>query len=716
MHQTRPVAHHQLSHLPPRHILDIQLHAHQPIHKRLAEHPYSTPLTACKGTGNNSTSIPPIADGARTGMESSPTTRPSVTRQTSRVPGGFETDEELSPIKTEFDHSEIDDHTESDGPSYATLPSLPAIDDDSLLLAPSESGRSRTTGDVSTLDEKEIRRRLMDVESSFLPELSPAVPSGRSGADDTFVYGEQHPSGLSEYAGTDQADDEKSMEMATIRDPKGVNKVSESPATPPEMYKTPAPRRGASPDYGSAPEEATTSSSEPMSSSPTAAAAARTISRVVSMSSMEGYETADDKLHVDSSFDKGDGENTTDQDPTPRKNSIQSTSSSRLESPTLAKATVQEGEDSADGDVDDLQYNSVRSRKRPKFFSSRMASQRSSYTSNATTSTEGASDITLGADYALQSGGAVPFGGSLNSRPSTQLSRSTSLGSLASGISGLSDGDDKINLISGGLEGNLGTLDEEDDFSVKGVRRPQAQNDPSAPATPKGTHALISTPTDTVIAQHVRDIQVPATIAREYRNQYRPGSPDKRVGMPTPSIGRNGKNLTLKEQSSTIDRLGKENWDLKIKIHYLDAALNQRSDEGVKAMTSENVELKTAKIKYQREIRELKRNIRELERRLKDTEQQLADRAMKAPPAKNVETHNPESVQELELEINYLRERGESYELEVERLRNDGVAKEGEKRRLAEVVKAMRESRSGEGDPGGREEMVCSLSVFAICC
>lgn len=647
-------------------------------------------------------------------MDSSPPIRPPVTRQRSRVPGGYDTDEELSPIKTEFGQSEIEDHIESDGPSYATLPSLPAMDDNSLLPAASENGRSRNTGDVSTMDEKEMRRRLMDIESSFLPELSPAVPSGRAGADDTFVYGEHHRSELSKHPGTDQASEEKSTEATTNGDHNGTNSAAESPATPPEMYKTPAPRRGASPACGSEPEEANTSSLETMSSSPTAAAAARTITRVVSMSSMEGYETADDKLHVDSSFDKADEETASDQDATPRKNPTSPISSSRIVSPTRTKATLQEADNSADGDVDE--YSSVRSRKRPKFFSSRMASQRSSYTSNTTASTEGASDVTLAADYALQSGGAVPFGGSLKSRPSTQLSRSTSLGSMASGISGLSDGDDKFNSINGGLESNLGTLDEEDDSSARGWRRPQGQEDPSGPSTPKGTSALINTPTDTVIARHVRDIQVPATIVREYKNQYRPGSPDKRVGMPTPSLGRNGKNLTLKEQSSTIDRLGKENWDLKIKIHYLDAALNQRSDEGVKAMTSENVELKTAKIKYQREIRELKRNIRDLERRLKDTEEQLADQAAKTLTVKNVETDDTESVQELELEINYLRERVESYETEVENLRKEGAAKEREKRRLAEVVKAMGDSRNGEGDPGVREELVCSLPMLTIHC
>ena len=527
------------------------------------------------------------------------------------------------------------------------------------------------------------------------------------------MYGERHPSELELPSRTKHANEAKSTNVMKRWGQRDIDDTSESPATPPEMYQTPAPRRAASPGYGSGPEHANTSSLETMSSSPTAAAAARTISRVVSMSSIEGYETADDQNHANSTFDKLE-EDAAAQEATPRQDTMPSTTTSQAESPTPTKPTFNEAEDSADGDVDDFDYNSVRSRKRPKFFSSRLASQKSSYTSYTTTSTEGASDVTLGADYALQSGGVVPFGGSLSSRPNTEHSRSTSLGSLASGISGLSDGDDIINSVSGGLERNLETLDEEDDLPGMGGRRRLGQDNPSAPATPKGTSAMMNTPTDTVIAQHVREIQVPATIAREYTNQNRLASPEKRNGMPTPSIGRNGKSLTLKEQSSTIDRLGKENWDLKIKIHYLDAALNQRSDEGVKAMTSENVELKTAKIKYQREIRELKRKIRELERRLKETEERLADRTTNVPTGKNTKTADPESVQEMEVEINFLRERVESYVTEVEKLRNEGVAKEGEKRRLAEVVKAMGESRNGEGDPGVREEMVCWLCAFAF--
>ena len=62
--------------------------------------------------------------------------------------------------------------------------------------------------------------------------------------------------------------------------------------------------------------------------------------------------------------------------------------------------------------------------------------------------------------------------------------------------------------------------------------------------------------------------------------------------MATP-FTRSKHNLTLKEQNSKIDKLSKENFDLKLKIHFLDQALQNRSDEGVKEMISKNVQLQT---------------------------------------------------------------------------------------------------------------------------
>ena len=592
-------------------------------------------------------------------------TRPTVDRQVSRVPGGFDTDEDLSPIKTSFDDHDFE-HEEFPLHSQVTSATQHHSEDDSLI-APSDDGKSMTAGEGDTfLQEKEMRMRLEDVDSTFLPDFSPA---GNAGTDKRAVgsFGGDHDTG------------------------------TQSPATPPEMYQTPAPEReelrsGDASDTESGPGHYNTSSLETMSSSPTAAAAARTVSRAISMASMDaGYETADDSKGGIALERPSPGAET-DNHTTPRKARVASASSSHANSPTPKRPSEPQKDDKATNDL-----GSLRSPKRPNFLSSRMASQRSSYSSHTTTSTEGESEVTVGADFALQSGGAVPQG-SLSSRPSN-FSRTISLGSLASGISDLSDREDRIR----STERDLHTLDEEDDSTREDTLKAEEQ-DHEVPHTPRATSRNADTPTDTVIAQHVRDIEVPATMAREYRDKHRQSSPEKRNGAPPPSA-RGGKSLTLKEQSSTIDRLMKENWDLKLKINFLDDALSRRSDEGVKAMISENVDLRTAKFKSAKEIRELKRTNRELERKLQDKIDELA-KSQEVPPPEKVEMgSNSEEFQFMENELIYFKERVMTYEVEVEKMRHETFAQEREKKRLAEMLKRASESNRGP-DIGVHEEVV----------
>ncbi|KAK4693710.1 hypothetical protein P7C71_g3742, partial [Lecanoromycetidae sp. Uapishka_2] len=605
--------------------------------------------------------------------------RPSVARQPSRVPGGFDTDDDLSPIKTSFDDGSLD---QVDAPlrSQADPPHI----DESLL---SEDGRSLEGGEGDTyLQEREMRRRLEDVDSTFLPEISPA---GQARTVDSSAFSRRYPtSHAPEFPPTNES------QMLDVED----EGRSHSPATPPDSYQTPAPGRSAFPSGRNSPETAidhghyNTSSLETMSSSPTAAAAARTVSRAVSMASIDGgYETADDSKGGIMLEDLG-SDSATDHVKTPRRTHAES-ASSRASSPTPTQTqAVREPLETANGEDTDI--GSLRENKRPKFLNSRMASQSSSYSSYTTTSTEGGSDVTLGADFALQSGGAVPQRGSLTSRPS-DFTRSISLGSMASGISDLSDREDRIR----STESNLHTLDEEDD-TIKETT--MGTGEESVPETPRPTSGRLSTPTDTVIAQHVRDIEVPATMAREYRNRH--ASPDRRNGAPTPSAGRNGKSLTLKEQSSTIDRLMKENWDLKLKINFLDDALSRRSDEGVKAMISENVDLRTAKFKSAKEMREMKRTQRELERRLKEKSEELAKKMQAPVPEEKPLGPDPEEFQFMENELTYFRERVMTYEVEIEKMRHESFAQEKEKKRLAEVLKRMGEA-NGNADIGIREEV-----------
>ena len=617
-------------------------------------------------------------------------TRPTVARQASRVPGGFDTDEDLSPIKTSFEN-DVSKQNEHPLHSHASSVTQPRSEDDSMN-APSDDGRSMTVGEGDTfLQEKEMRMRLEDVDSTFLPEMSPAT---HTRTDESADFSEPR---TNSYVAAGQQANEENDRQSMDSFSGDQDTMTHSPATPPEMYQTPAPGREELQSRNALDTESghghhNTSSLEAMSSSPTAAAAARTVSRALSMASMDGgYETADDSKGGIALEQSSPGAETDDH-PTPRKARAASATSSCASSPTPTKPSESHENNETTGDL-----GSTQPQKRPKVLSSRMASQRSSYSSHTTTSTEGGSEVTVGADFALQSGGAVPQG-SLSSRPSN-FSRTVSLGSMASGISDLSDHEDRIRP----TERDLQTLDEEDDNAREDTLKAEEQEH-GVLQTPRATSANVNTPTDTVIAQHVRDIEVPATMAREYRDRYRQPSPEKRNGIPIPSA-RGGKSLTLKEQSSTIDRLMKENWDLKLKINFLDDALSRRSDEGVKAMISENVDLRTAKFKSAKEMRELKRTNRELERKLQDKIDELAKKTEVSIPEKVETGPISEEFQFMENELTYFKERVMTYEVEVEKMRHEGFAQEREKKRLAEMLKRASES-SGGADIGVHEEVV----------
>jgi len=626
-------------------------------------------------------------------------------RQPSRVPGGFDTDDDLSPIKTEYFPDE-EEHPKEADQGIATRSTASAGEDNSTFQTLSENGRSQLGGEASVLDEKDMRRHLMDMDSSFLPEVSPAAQNLKSGMDDTFIFGEHDSNSSTVAEPPDTTQEHKMAEHdGAHQDGLAEDLNSKSPTTPPESYQTPAPRFGYDGDHEDG--NTNTSSLETLSSSPTAAATARTISRVVSNASIDGYETADDRAGAKTPETEVQT-SAADQEPTPRK-PLRFSASPGAASPTPKKpVALQETEEAANGDVDDAELDSPRSRKRPKYINSRMGSQRSSYSSYTTTSTEGGSDVTLGADFALQSGGAAPYGGSLSSRPTRNLSRTISLGSMASGVSNLSDGEDRIRAVSGGVDRNLDTLNEEDDAATRRARSGSRDEDPAAPETPVGAGRSLNTPTETVISRHVRDLKVPATVARGFHD--RPLSPEKRNGVSS----RGGKNLTLKEQSSTIDKLVKENWDLKLKIKFLDDNLNRRSEEGMKQAISENVEMRSLKFTLQKEIRELKRDKRELERRLKEKSDDLARNLKNARTEPTQGVPGPEELHDMEDELSYLRERVTSFEVEIETMRRESFKQEDEKRRLAEMVEtSRRKGGRGGSDIGAREEIVCYVLLYS---
>lgn len=613
------------------------------------------------------------------------------------------------------DISESEDVKSFDVPD-SDLPPLPADGEDSFLQQDFKEGN--TQGDGSILMDREMKRQLMDIESSFLPE-APApveVAQGQQGADDTYLFGGSpgnvrppSPSPSSKPQGdadlqrvmanleemTKPKKKPKKLQVRSGNTPTKPNagqphsldasEFSDEPPTPADAYKTPAARRL---DFGSDDsQDAAASTSEAAPSSPSAEAALRNQSRTATHTSEEDNSVQDSLTEPQASADAEWKEVDHAQRPTSSASTVKAPDFTQLEEGSslltsdheLSMETMSMPQQSAS-------VASPKARKRPSFLQNRHSSQRSSvssFTNRSDVSGDGASTASLGADYALQTGGAVPR--SVPHRNSLGLSRLPSLGSIASSMSGYSDSNPwekhrsiSSNSLSGLLhpDASLGRLEEE------------YANTATPPETPRAPSVQPSAPTDTVITRHVQDIQVPDTIAREFRAKHS-RSPDKRH-MASPYT-RGKHNLTLKEQNSKIDKLSKENFDLKLKIHFLDQALQNRSDEGVKDMISKNVQLQTDLATEKKETQSLRKKIRDLERRLKAHEEGLAPTKDAGSGSEDEKSDRSSRQAELEEEIEFLRERLESTETIIEQWQQEALQKEADNRRMADYIKSMRE-------------------------
>lgn len=552
---------------------------------------------------------------------------------------------------------------------------LPGPKDPSSLLPPPDEHTHLDLAANHTLDESEMNQRLLEVESSFLPEPSQLISkdSTNTGADDTHLFGivndnvavRRRPQPI-------RVASREDIENHT--DPSAA--AGQSPRTPPGGYKTPAPHQQEFSDSYDTEERfsqmANTSALENMSSSPTAAATARTLSRVQSLATIGGYETANEREEI-ARPPKKSATVEEDTDATPRKDGAQDDHENRyLEVPNPL-----------DGQQESANGNSKTASRRPRYLHKRSSQARLSYDSVASSNTD-ASDATLGADFALQSGGALPDS-SVQRKTRTSISRQASLGSMLSGISGISDEEPPRPQRQVSTT-DLSTLQEESPVSTKA----------GALSTPRASMFSFNMPTDTVIANNVRDLEVPGTFARQYR-QERSISPEKNntlLGMtPGPKRG-----LTLKEHRSTVEKLGKENFDLKMKIHFLDQALATRSEDGIKEMITENVQLKSDRLRLEKDNHNLRKQVRDLQKKLDESG------ARDSPSADQGYGTDDERSPTAEEEVIYLRERVEVNEIEIEKLRSENFAKETEKRRLAEMVKSLGDTRTATSDVGSREE------------
>ncbi|APA13937.1 hypothetical protein SS1G_11273 [Sclerotinia sclerotiorum 1980 UF-70] len=580
----------------------------------------------------------------------------------------------------------FEENNRMQSPDPRNLPTLSPPADSSILYAHSDNGDNRSDGLLSAMDARAMEQHLDNVESSFLPTVSPIGKHGKAGADDTYLFDANR-------------NGERSPALETQTPKKNINSSesegSGSPPTPDGAYKTPgpAPRYAVQVENDDSEQSGNTTSALETLSSPTAAAAARTISRAMSVASMgENFETASQS--ISQSKAQSDEE---DMEATPTRSSQNlrafSESTNDSSSPNHESSTRSINQSLAvDAGATLGAALSASNNSRPKFLRSRHSSQRSSVSSFITNPehNDDRSDLTPGADYALQSGGAVPSAG-LSRSGSMTLSRTISLGSMASGIDETGDS-------FGRVEGPLATLAEED---MNRGRTEHQTN--SAPETPRAASRPMDPPTDTIIARHVRNVQVPESMAKDFRTKHGVHTPSKSASFAASAVAhRNGKNLTLKEQSSTIERLSKENFDLKLKVMFLSDRLDKLSEEGVKEMISENVELKTGLAVMQRDNKALRKKVKDLEKQLKDDEDRPST-ARSGTSTEGSQRWYQEGAFEREEELLYLREKVEEYLTEIERLRNESLVRENEKRNLADLVRTMGERRGQNIET--REEM-----------
>lgn len=86
-----------------------------------------------------------------------------------------------------------------------------------------------------------------------------------------------------------------------------------------------------------------------------------------------------------------------------------------------------------------------------------------------------------------------------------------------------------------------------------------------------------------------------------------------------------GHQLSLREQENVIDKIEKENFGLKLKIHFLEEALRKAGPGFSEAALKENTELKVDKVTMQRELHRYKKHLTASEKDLEDFRQQMLE-------------------------------------------------------------------------------------------
>ena len=129
-----------------------------------------------------------------------------------------------------------------------------------------------------------------------------------------------------------------------------------------------------------------------------------------------------------------------------------------------------------------------------------------------------------------------------------------------------------------------------------------------------------------------------------------------------PGVLQDGNQLSLREQENVIDKIEKENFGLKLKIHFLEEALRKAGPGFSEAALKENTELKVDKVTMQKELHRYRKTLGAAERDVELYRQQLLEMQEKVK-----RKHADEGQRE---ELDRLRQSLEEKEVELEELRS----------------------------------------------
>jgi chromosome segregation ATPase len=146
------------------------------------------------------------------------------------------------------------------------------------------------------------------------------------------------------------------------------------------------------------------------------------------------------------------------------------------------------------------------------------------------------------------------------------------------------------------------------------------------------------------------------------------------------NVLQDGNQMSLREQENVIDKIEKENFGLKLKIHFLEEALRKAGPGFSEAALKENTELKVDKVTMQRELHRYRKTLTSAERDLEAYRQQMLEMQDKMRRKHASEGQKEEldrlqrALAEKETEVLNLKDQLQAIQKEdaqVEKLRNE---------------------------------------------